>query len=202
MSNDKIIERTGYNIDDQFATYFITLTIVGWVDLFTRKECQEILINSIKHCQKEKGLVVNAYALMPSHLHMIARCEEGGIGLSNIIRDLKTYTAKQLIKWIEEGGIESRSEWLKVVFTYHAKYNSNNSNYQIWKQDNQPKLCAHPIFTRQKIAYIHNNPVVSGFVDEPEHYRLSSAAAYIGSDLGPLEVEIIDFGVEEGYVKT
>jgi len=202
MSDEKIKDRTGYNIDDQYATYFVTLTVVGWVDLFTRKECQDILINALRHCQKEKGLVINAYALMPSHIHLIVRSEESGVGLSNILRDLKTYTAKQYIKWFENSGKESRSEWLKIVFAYHAKFNSNNSNYQIWKQDNQPKLCAHPKFTRQKIAYVHNNPVVSGFVDEPEHYRLSSASAYRGDVSGPIKVEVIDFGVEEGYVLT
>ena len=34
---------------------------------------------------------------------------------------------------------ESRKEWLKVVFQYHAKYNKNNTNYQVWQQNNQPK---------------------------------------------------------------
>jgi len=57
-------------------------------------------------------------------------------------------------------------------------------------------------FAKEKIAYIHNNPVVSGLVKEAHHYSLSSASAYAGDDSGPIKVEIIDFEVEEGYVMT
>ncbi|NNF33233.1 MAG: hypothetical protein HKN68_03945 [Saprospiraceae bacterium] len=68
--------RTGFNITDQYSTYFVTFTAVGWMDIFTRKECKDIIIESLKYCMKNKGLVVNAYVLMESHLHMVARAEE------------------------------------------------------------------------------------------------------------------------------
>jgi len=137
---------------------------------------------------------------MGSHIHLILTAKEGSDGLSAIIRDMKKHTSKQLLKWILESGKESRKEWLEIVFKYHAKYNKNNGIHQIWKQDNQPKQCLHPKFTLQKLNYIHYNPVVAGIVDRPEDYRYSSARNYAGHDDCLIEVKMIDFGVQEGYV--
>lgn len=103
---------TGYKIQDQYGTYFITLTVVGWVDLFMRKECKEIFVSSMKYCQSHKGLVIHAYVIMSSHIHMIVTAAETSMSLSNIVRDMKTFTAKELLKWIFNGGKESRKKWL------------------------------------------------------------------------------------------
>lgn len=95
---------------------------------------------------------------------------------------------------------ESRKEWMEVVFKYHAKYNKNNQKYQVWQQNNRPKLLVHPKFTKQKIRYINNNPIDSEIVDQEENYLYSSSRNYLGYDRCKLDIEIIDFGVEEGYV--
>ena len=169
----------GYKIRDQYGTYFITLTVVGWIDLFSRKECKDILLASLKYCQLNKGLIIHGYVIMPSHIHFIVSGGEKSAGLSNIIRNMKTYTAKELLEWTFDSGKESRKECLDMVFAYHAKYNSNNSKYQIWQQDNQPKQCLHPKFTMQKLNYIHYNPVAAGIVAQPDCYRYSSAGQYL-----------------------
>jgi len=86
-----------------------------------------------------------------------------------------------------------------IVFRYHAKYQSHNKNYQFWKPGNRPKELLHPRFTRRKLDYIHQNPVRTGWVDKEEDYLYSSARNYMGRP-GLIDVELIDFGVEEGYV--
>ena len=137
---------------------------------------------------------------MSSHIHLILSAKSNSQGLSSIIRDYKSHTAKELIKWIESGIGESRRDWLKIVFSYHAKYNNRNSKYQIWIQDNQPKECLHPKFIMRKINYIHNNPVENGIVSEPIDYLYSSARDYYEMANDLLQVDLIDFGVQEGYV--
>jgi putative transposase len=193
-------EKKGYRIANQYAAYFLTFTVVGWVDLFTRKECRNIIIQSLKYCQKNKGLILNAYVIMPSHIHLIVRAEEASKGLSSIIRDFKSHTFRELKKFILNSKKESRRDWLNIVFNYHAKYNSNNTHWQIWKQDNRPKILLHPKFTMQKIRYIHNNPVVDDIVENPEDYLYSSSRNYLDYDDTMISVTIIDFGVQEGYV--
>jgi REP element-mobilizing transposase RayT len=71
--------------------YFITMTTVGWIDIFTRKNHKLTIVDSLKYCQKEKGLEIFGWVLMHSHLHLICRAAEG-YKLSDILRDFKKYT--------------------------------------------------------------------------------------------------------------
>ena len=138
---------------------------------------------------------------MSNHIHIVASTNTESEGLSVFIRDFKKFTSKEIVKFIQESNIESRKDWLDVVFKYHAKYNKNNKNYKIWQSSNHPKILLHPKFTMQKISYIHNNPVVAGIVEKPEDYIYSSASSYIGKGR-LIDIDIIDFGVQEGYVFT
>jgi len=85
-----------YKFDDPEGIYFVTSTIVHWIDLFTRKQLKEIIINSLSYCQQEKGLRIHAWCLMPSHLHMIISSEKEL--LSAIMRDFKKHTNKKFIE--------------------------------------------------------------------------------------------------------
>lgn len=190
----------GYRIVDQYATYFLTFTIVGWVDLFSRRECKHILIDDLQYCQENKGFILYAYVIMESHIHLIASAKENTNGLSSIIRDFKRSTSKKILRWIHKNKKESRRDWLEVVFRYYGKFNTKNDIFQVWKQDNHPEQCIHPSFTMQKLNYIHNNPVVAGIVDKPIDYRFSSARNYAGRSDTVLEVVVLDFGSQVGYV--
>ena len=155
------------------ATYFFTITVVGWIDVFTRRDYVDELVAAIKHCQQNKGLEVFAYCLMPSHLHMVARRKQGL--LSDLLRDLKSYSAMRILKLVEELPNESRRDWLLHMFKYHAKYQPQNKEYMFWQKTSHPiELWTTAVFD-QKVQYIHMNPVVAGYVSEPEHYLLSSA---------------------------
>lgn len=68
---------TGYRIINHNALHFITFTVVGWIDVFTRRKYKDIIIDSLKFCQKEKGLLIYAYVIMSNHIHLIVQAEEG-----------------------------------------------------------------------------------------------------------------------------
>ena len=128
---------TGYLIQKQYHIHYLTCTIVDWADVFSRKCYKAIIIDSLAYCQKEKGLIVYAYVIMSNHIHLIAAAKEKSKGLSAIIGNFKRHTAKQILKTIESQQ-ESRREWLLNLFAYHARFNRNNQNYQVWIQDNHP----------------------------------------------------------------
>jgi REP element-mobilizing transposase RayT len=65
--------------------YFITITTVGWIDVFKRLNQKNILINALQYCQKNKGLEIYGYCIMSSHIHLLCKGTEGFI-LSDIIR--------------------------------------------------------------------------------------------------------------------
>lgn len=170
----------GYKIRDQQAIHFITFAVVEWVDVFTRKAYRDILIDSLRHCQQEKGLVLYAWCIMSNHVHLLASAKEGN--LSDILRDFKMFTSKQLLAAIQTNEGESRKDWMLHIFQKAGEANGRNTTYQFWRHDNQPKECFSPSFTVQKIAYIHNNPVEAGLVEKPEDYLYSSAKAYCSKE--------------------
>ena len=115
-----------YTVTDQSDIYFITTTVVGWIDAFTRKELAEVIIESLRYCQSEKGLIIYAWCLMPSHLHMIVSAKET-YKLSDIIRDFKKFTSKKIIKTIQE--INESREWLLDKFSFAARINMKNKEF-------------------------------------------------------------------------
>ena len=166
-----------YAIRDQEALYFVTFTIVNWIDLFIRDEYKEVLIDSLDYCQQHKGLRVHAYCLMTSHIHLILSVNEGK-RLSDVIRDFKSFTSSQLRQLISENNRESRREWLLWMFENAGKRNNRNSDFQLWQQHNHPVELNTNEKVQQRLNYIHNNPVVAGFVDDPATWIWSSCSSY------------------------
>jgi REP element-mobilizing transposase RayT len=153
--------------------YFLTMTIAGWIDLFTRKEYAEFLEDNLNFCIDKKGLEVFSYCIMPSHMHLIARTQDYNI--SDWLRDYKGYTSRMLYDMIKKNERESRREWLLYMFQYFAKPLKSHEESKLWKAGNHPEEIYTPQFYWQKEYYIHNNPVAAGLVTDPEYYRYSSA---------------------------
>ena len=186
----------GYKIRNKAAVHFITFAVVDWLDVFTRPVYQDIVLDSLRHCQKNRGLVLNAWCLMTNHLHLIGSAKNHD--LSEILRDFKCFTANQVILAIQQNYLESRKEWMMPIFRKHGLANSRNKENQFWRQDNQPKECFSIPFTMQKINYIHFNPVLAGTVIKPEHYRLSSAVDFAaGKNCGLLDVDLLLSNLKE-----
>lgn len=169
---------TGYRIDDQSGLYFLTFQVVEWIDVFSRKMYVDIVLDSLTFCREKKGLKLWAYVIMTNHVHVIVSHPAGA--LSDVIRDFKRFTATQILKTIVGNNYESRRTWMLAQFEFAAKKHRRNSQYQFWRHDNHAiELETHP-FIMQKMAYIHENPVTAGFVEEAEHWMYSSQRNYSG----------------------
>lgn len=189
-----------YKILAQHGLNYLTLTIVEWIDLFTRPVYCEIVLDSLKFCQKNKGLKIHAYVIMPSHVHLIASAV-GKIELSSILQSFKSHTAKQFLQYIQNtSNPESRREWLINHFKFNARKNKTNSEHQVWQRDNHPIILYSPPVIRQKLSYIHFNPVQAKIVARPEHFCFSSASNCAKAK-GLLDVVLLD-GIwnDVGYI--
>ncbi len=175
-----------YKFNDPMGLYFITTATVFWLEVFTRIEYKDIIINSLKYCIKEKGLIVHAYVIMSNHIHLIISRKETGNEFSAIIRDFKKFTAMKLIKAIKENKDEGRQELFLGKMKQAGYNNRNNTNYQFWQQNNQP-IELDVNWIDQKLNYIHENPVKKGWVAEGHEYLYSSARNYVGLE-SPLKV--------------
>jgi REP element-mobilizing transposase RayT len=169
---------SNYKFRNQECLYFVTFTVVKWLDVFTRREYKDIVVDSLKHCIEHKGLELYAWVIMSNHVHLIIGTH--GKPMQDILRDVKKHTSKKITKAIAENMQESRREWLLNFFEREGKSNPNNEHYQFWQQGNHPiELYTNKVLD-QKLDYIHINPVTAGWVDEPEHYLYSSARVYAG----------------------
>jgi REP element-mobilizing transposase RayT len=172
---------TKYKIRDNQKLYFITFAVVAWVDVFTRRAYKDILLDSLRYCQEQKGLELFAYCIMPNHVHLIAGVTEGGT-LPGVLRDFKKFTSVAVVKAIDQNLQESRRDWLLWIFRRHGARNSNNTHYQFWQQDNHPIELNNNVLLAQRLEYLHQNPVRAGICYTAEDYIYSSAGQYAGGE--------------------
>lgn len=165
-----------YKFRAQESRYFISFATVHWIDVFVRPQYKDILVDSINYCIKNKGLIVYGWVIMTSHVHMIIGTKQDK--MQDIVRDLKKYTSKEIIKAIRENPRESRKDWMLWMFERAGKKNGNNKNIQFWQQNNNPIELSDNKILDQKLNYLHNNPVEEGFVVECHEYKYSSAIDY------------------------
>lgn len=169
--------------------YFSTITVVNWIDVFTRPAYKHLILDSLEYCQKEKGLEIYAWVVMSNHIHLISGVKDG-IRHSDIIRDLKKFTSKEIVRAIQNEP-ESRKDWMLRLFYQAGEYNKKIKDYCFWQRGNDEQEIFLEDYFLQKLNYIHMNPVVAEIVDEAQDYKYSSARDYAGQK-GLLKIELLD----------
>lgn len=180
-----------YKFHNPTAAYFVSFATVYWMDIFTRECYFKVLADSVDFCRKEKGMELFAYCFMPSHIHLIFRSNNEAP--HELLRDFKKHTAKAIINEIQYNPQESRKEWMLWMMEQTAKKKGNVSKYQFWQHHNKPIELWSPKVIKQKLDYIHNNPVASGFVTKPEDWKYSSAKNIAEDPDSSFEIDTIGF---------
>ncbi len=179
-----------YKFHNKNGLYFVSFATINWIDVFTRQVYFNVLTDSISYCRKEKGIELYCYCFMPSHVHLIFRSTNEDP--SGLIRDFKRHTSKKVIEAIQNNPQESRKEWLLWMFERAGKKNATTTKYQFWQQHNKPIELWSEKVIKQKIDYIHKNPVENGFVLNPEDWKYSSARNF-QEDHTILQIDTIGF---------
>ena len=175
--------RTRYKIVEDGQIYFITSTIIEWLPVFTRRPYFEILTDSLNYSRCHKGLKLYAYVIMDNHMHLIG----GGDNLGKIIKEFKSHTAREIIKLAEQDS----KMWLLNQLSFFRQKHKVESTHQVWQEGYHPKLISSEDILRQKIDYLHHNPVRAGLAEKPEDWLHSSARNYAGLP-AVLEIDLID----------
>ena len=179
-----------YKFHNKQGLYFVSFATVNWIDVFTRQIYFDILAESVSYCRKEKGMELFCYCFMPSHIHFIFRSSKDQP--SELLRDFKRHTAKKIIEAIENNPQESRKEWLLWMFKRAGNKQGNVTKYQFWQHHNKPIELWSEKVIKQKIDYIHNNPLEVGYVTNIVDWKYSSARNY-QDDNTILEIDNIGF---------
>ncbi|MBV4396080.1 hypothetical protein KU392_02265 [Advenella alkanexedens] len=163
--------RSRYKITEPQQPHFVTLTVLHWIPVFTRPDTVNILLDSLRFLHKE-GLSIYAWVVLENHCHFVLQSN----ALDRDIARLKSWTAKNLIKYLAD-----HNAWqILDQLAFYKKAHKNDRSYQFWQEGVHPELIQGEKIMRQKIDYIHQNPVKRGYVDEVTHWRYSSARQYAG----------------------
>jgi putative transposase len=161
--------RSRYVVHEEYQAHFVTSTIVDWLPVFTTSACCDIIVEAFDYCRRNKALKLFGWVLMPNHFHAVVQ----STALSRVMADLKKFTARRLI---EQLTIERR-DWLLKSLRELRLPHKHASAYQLWQEGFHPQALYSDETIRQKLEYLHNNPVRAGFIVAPEHWRYSSAHA-------------------------
>lgn len=165
------MSRSRYKIFNNHYPYYLTCTIIEWLPLFIDPAVVQIILDSLSFLQKEKRILIYSYVIMENHLHLIASSQD----LSKEIGDFKSFTARRIVDLYKE----HNPQILKKLSMAKKSF-KDDRDYQIWQEGFHPKEIQSEEMMRQKVEYIHFNPVRRGYIDEPEQWRYSSARSYAG----------------------
>jgi len=173
------MSRTRYRIFENEYPYFLTNTIVAWLPIFSHPPLVEIVLDSWRFLQRERGVDNFGYVILENHLHWIAAAED----LTEQLRRFKSYTARQILDALEKRGNATLLQELSFFKLRHK----TDQIHQLWQEGSHPQQIRNDSMMLQKLEYMHNNPLRRRYVDDPCHWRYSSARNYTGQK-GLIEV--------------
>ncbi len=172
--------RSRYVITEPDKPHFLTCTVVEWLSVFSRPRVVDILLESWRYQREHAGLRLYGFVILENHLHFIAQAER----LDTCLSSFKSFTAKKIIAHLHQ----HREEHLLARLHGAKLAHKTDREYQLWQEGSHAELVFSETMMREKLEYIHANPVQRGFVDRPEQWRYSSARNYAG-EVGLLEID-------------
>jgi REP element-mobilizing transposase RayT len=162
--------RSRYYITEVDKPHFMTCTIMEWLPIFTRPETMQILLDCWQYQRLHSELRLYGYVVLENHLHLIAKAPD----LRRCMSSFKSFTARQIINYLQAQHATKLLERLKFSKRAHKL----DRDYQFWQEGVHAELILNEVMMREKLTYIHANPVKRGYVSLPEHWRYSSASFY------------------------
>lgn len=164
--------RSRYRILEADKPHFLTCTVLEWLPVFTRPDAVQILLDSWVHQREHAGLQLFGYVILENHLHFVAQAPR----LDKCLSSFKSFTATRLIRLLETQGAERLLQCLRSAKPAHK----HDRQYQFWQEGSHAEMVFSEAMMREKLDYIHYNPVKRGYVEAPEYWRYSSARNYCG----------------------
>lgn len=174
--------------EEQF--FFVTTTVVNFTNVFDKDIYCDLLIKNISHYKERYQFNIIAYAIMPSHFHWIVQVNPKFGNISDIMRDIKKYSAWDIMESVELDDPELADIFMQVG----TKYPGHKRKF--WMKRFDDEVIRNEKMFWAKLHYIHNNPVEAGIVIKPEQYKYSSARNYILGDHSVLQVDTSMTGVQ------
>jgi REP element-mobilizing transposase RayT len=171
MDNTKM-GRSRYVITEPDKPHFMTCTVMEWLPVFTRPQTVQVILDSWRYQREHEGLRLYGYVILENHLHFIAQAPD----LRQCVSRFKSFTARQIIDYLKAQQVDR----LLTRLRFSKRAHKVDREFQFWQEGVHAELVLSAAMMREKLNYIHFNPVKRGYVNLPEHWRYSSAGFYTG----------------------
>jgi putative transposase len=173
-----------YRIHPEAAVYYLTYSIVEWLPVFVSQSTCQIVADSLTFCHRQKHLRINAFVIMPTHLHLIVfDADLDAERLARTLTDFRKFTGRQLSDYCGKGAPKCFGQTLRDQAVADRER-------RFWQPSRHPEAIQGERFWRQKLDYLHDNPCRKGLVRSPDHWRYSSAAWYMSDGAHSVDVPL------------
>jgi putative transposase len=171
-----------YKIHPDTAVYYLTFTTVHWLPIFVAEQPCQIVTDSLNYCHNHGLLRINAFVIMPTHLHLIAfDADFDWRRLRQTLMELRKFTVRQLSDFCEQK--------MPAIFGQMLALTPRSDRArQFWQQSRHAEAIWSRQFWQTKLAYLHDNPRRKGLVHDVTHWRYSSAAYWLLDPPGESDV--------------
>jgi putative transposase len=179
-----------YGITSDASVYFLTYSVVEWLPVFVSEKACKIVTDSLCYCHTNKHLRINAFVIMPTHVHLIAfDASHDSERLVQTLTDFRKFTGRQLSDYCTSNHVpRCFGETLREQTT-------TDRTRRFWQPSRRAEALLTEPFWQQKLDYLHDNPRRKGLVRLAEHWRFSSAAWYFsgGTELVDVPITAIEW---------
>ncbi len=162
-----------YPIHEDAGIYYVTMLVIKWLPVFVSEQACRIVTDSLNHCHQHKKLRINAYLIMPTHLHAIVFLERfDPEALRDTLIEFRKFTGRQLSDFCCEHMPHCFAEALRDA-------SGDDRARRFWQPTFHPEGIESDRFYQQKLDYLHDNPRRKGLVLRAEHRRFSSASYWM-----------------------
>ena len=162
--------RSRYRFGDENYPHFMTSSVVAWLPAFSYPDIANIVLDSWRFLQRERDVTILAWVILENHIHWIGAAPQ----LARRVTEFKSFTATSILKTMKTKGMKT----LLQELAYYKLRHKVDQEHQLWQEGSHPQIIESAEVMWQKIEYIHNNPLRRGYVDDPTHWRYSSARSY------------------------
>jgi REP element-mobilizing transposase RayT len=162
-----------YRFHPDGALFYVTFSVVDWLPVFVSEQAFKIVTESLNFCHGQKGLRINAYVIMPTHVHAMVFHESfQARPLESVLTDFRKFTGRRLADY---AGVH-----LPKCFSEIFRQRSGaDRERRFWQPTRHPVQIETEPFWQAKLDYLHANPCRKGLVTLAEQWRFSSARYWL-----------------------
>ena len=163
--------------------HYVTLVTYNHVCVFRSDEACRIFTEVLAEVREKFPYKLIGYVLMPDHVHAIINNRTGTI--SKWLHRVRGNAARKILMWLRE---EQHLTSLKKLELSNLQ--KRHHTHALWQKDPSVIDLWSPKFVRQKLNYLHLNPVRAGLCKHPADWKWSSYRAYLPHRAGDVPIEV------------